>query len=146
MNTLQNVYDRLSDKTELAKHEVNLASLDEYNRLVFGDQTWVDELTKTISYIDRYVDGGLFVVKEGLKSITKTLEYEKKIPIAYRIRTAMQYGNSMEEYVTILLNGNSGDYANSWLFGDIHKNEIMRLELGLKYAPAMLNVLQLKTI
>ena len=79
MNTLQNVYDRLSDKTELAKHEVNLASLDEYNRLVFGDQTWVDELTKTISYIDRYVDGGLFVVKEGLKSITKTLDYEKKI-------------------------------------------------------------------
>jgi hypothetical protein len=27
MNTLQNVYDRLSDKTELAKHEVNLASI-----------------------------------------------------------------------------------------------------------------------
>jgi hypothetical protein len=27
MNTLQNVYDRLSDKTELAKHEVNLADL-----------------------------------------------------------------------------------------------------------------------
>ena len=25
MNTLQNVYDRLSDKTELAKHEVELA-------------------------------------------------------------------------------------------------------------------------
>ena len=28
MNTLQNVYDRLSDKTELAKHEVNLAITD----------------------------------------------------------------------------------------------------------------------
>ena len=81
MNTLQTIYNKLQDKTELAKHEVNLASLDEYNRLVFGDQTWVDELTKTISYIDRYVDGGLFVVKEGLKSITKTLEYEKKIDV-----------------------------------------------------------------
>jgi uncharacterized protein YicC (UPF0701 family) len=28
MNTLQNVYDRLSDKTELAKHEVELAITD----------------------------------------------------------------------------------------------------------------------
>ena len=31
MNTLQNVYDRLSDKTELAKHEVELALVDDYN-------------------------------------------------------------------------------------------------------------------
>ena len=29
MNTLQNVYNRLSDKTELAKHEVELATIDE---------------------------------------------------------------------------------------------------------------------
>tara|TARA_R110000868_G_scaffold193729_1_gene438898 strand:+ start:168 stop:530 length:363 start_codon:yes stop_codon:yes gene_type:complete len=29
MNTLQNVYDRLSDKTELAKHEVELATVKE---------------------------------------------------------------------------------------------------------------------
>jgi len=27
MNTLQNIYNKLSDKTELAKHEVNLASI-----------------------------------------------------------------------------------------------------------------------
>ena len=27
MNTLQNVYDKLADKTELAKHEVNLGTL-----------------------------------------------------------------------------------------------------------------------
>ena len=29
MNTLQNVYDKLSDKTELAKHEVELGKLDD---------------------------------------------------------------------------------------------------------------------
>ena len=29
MNTLQNVYDRLADKTELAKHEVELATIDD---------------------------------------------------------------------------------------------------------------------
>jgi hypothetical protein len=45
----------------------------------------------------------------------------------------MQYGNSMDEYCDILLEGNSGDYANSWLFGDTNTNEILRIELGLNY-------------
>jgi hypothetical protein len=39
----------------------------------------------------------------------------------------------MDDYVKILLHENSGDYANSWLFGDTNTNEILRLELGLKY-------------
>jgi hypothetical protein len=29
--------------------------------------------------------------------------------------------------------GNNGGYANAWLIGDVHTNEIARLELGLKY-------------
>jgi hypothetical protein len=45
----------------------------------------------------------------------------------------MQYGNSLDDYVDILLEGNSGDYANSWLFGDVNTNEILRIELGLKF-------------
>ena len=45
----------------------------------------------------------------------------------------MQYGDNMSDYVKILLNGNSGDYANAWLFGDTNTNEILRLELGLDY-------------
>jgi hypothetical protein len=45
----------------------------------------------------------------------------------------MQYGNTMDEYCEILLHENSGDYANSWLFGDTNTNEILRIELGLKY-------------
>jgi hypothetical protein len=45
----------------------------------------------------------------------------------------MQYGNTLDDYVKILLEGNSGDYANSWLFGDTNTNEILRIELGLKY-------------
>ena len=32
MNTLQNVYDRLSDKTELAKHEVELGILQDIEK------------------------------------------------------------------------------------------------------------------
>ena len=34
MNTLQNVYDRLADKTELAKHEVELALVDDLNKVI----------------------------------------------------------------------------------------------------------------
>jgi hypothetical protein len=78
-----------------------------------------------------------FVTSRGIIGTETTiggfLPYEKKIPIGYRIRKAMSYGNSLDDYVKILLEGNSGDYANSWLFGDIHSNEILRLELGLKY-------------
>jgi len=59
--------------------------------------------------------------------------YEKRFPIGYRIRQAMQYGNTLDEYCKILLHENSGDYANSWLFGDINTNEILRIELGLNY-------------
>ncbi len=59
--------------------------------------------------------------------------YEKRFPVGYRIRKAMQYGNTLDEYCEILLHENSGDYANSWLFGDINTNEILRIELGLKY-------------
>ena len=78
-----------------------------------------------------------FVTSKGIIGTETTiggfLPYEKKYPIGYRIRKAMQYGNSLDDYVKILLDGNSGDYANSWLFGDINSNEILRLELGLKY-------------
>ena len=78
-----------------------------------------------------------FVTSKGIIGTETTIGgfkvYEKKIPIAYRIRKAMQYGETLDDYVKILLDGNSGDYANSWLFGDTNTNEILRIELGLKY-------------
>ena len=78
-----------------------------------------------------------FVTGAGIMGTETTiggfLPYENNLPIACRIRHAMQYGNTLDDYVRILLDGNSGDYANSWMFGDINTNEILRLELGLKY-------------
>lgn len=78
-----------------------------------------------------------FVTSKGIIGTETTiggfLPYEKKFPIGYRIRKAMQYGNTLDEYVDILLHENSGDYANSWLFGDTNTNEILRIELGLNY-------------
>jgi len=78
-----------------------------------------------------------FVTAKGIIGTETTIggfyPYEKRWPIGYRIRKAMQYGNTLDEYCEILLHENSGDYANSWLFGDTNTNEILRIELGLKY-------------
>jgi hypothetical protein len=78
-----------------------------------------------------------FVTEAGIIGTETTIggfqPYEKKYPIGYRIRKAMQYGKTLDDYVEILKKENSGDYANSWLFGDINSNEILRIELGLKY-------------
>jgi hypothetical protein len=74
-----------------------------------------------------------FVTSKGIIGTETTIggfiPYEKKYPIGYRIRKAMQYGETLDDYVKILLDGNSGDYANSWLFGDTNTNEILRIEL-----------------
>ena len=78
-----------------------------------------------------------FVTSNGIIGTETTIggfmPYENNIPIFCRIRHAMQYGKTLDDYVKILIDDNSGDYANSWLFGDINTNEILRLELGLKF-------------
>jgi hypothetical protein len=53
-------------------------------------------------------------------------------PEFYRARKAMQYSNSIDDYVRIMLDGNNGGYANDWLLGDNQTGEIALFELGLK--------------
>lgn len=50
-----------------------------------------------------------------------------------RARKAMQYADSIDSYVKIMLDGNNGGYANDWLLGDRKTGEIARFELGLKH-------------
>ena len=56
-------------------------------------------------------------------------------PEFVRSRKAMQYGGSIDEYVSIIKEGNNGGYANDWLIGDRKTGEIAYLELGLKNTP-----------
>jgi hypothetical protein len=44
----------------------------------------------------------------------------------------MQYASSIDEFAAIMIRGNNGGYANAWLIADVRRNEIGRLELGLK--------------
>jgi len=78
-----------------------------------------------------------FVTSKGFIGTETTfggfIAYENNIPISCRIRNCMQYGNTLDDYERMLLDGNSGDYANAWLFADTNKNEIMRIELGLRF-------------
>src|SRR5213083_2890441 len=53
-------------------------------------------------------------------------------PEFYRARKALQYSNSIDDYVRIMLDGNNGGYANDWLLGDAKTGEIAQFELGLK--------------
>jgi hypothetical protein len=54
------------------------------------------------------------------------------IPEFIRARKAAQYSSSIDDFTRIMKEGNNGGYANTWLIVDTHKNEIGRLELGLK--------------
>jgi hypothetical protein len=54
------------------------------------------------------------------------------IPEFVRARKAAQYSTSIDDFARIMKNGNNGGYANTWLIADTAKNEIGRLELGLK--------------
>jgi len=56
-------------------------------------------------------------------------------PEFVRSRKALQYSNSIEDYVRIIKEGNNGGYANDWLIGDRKTGEIAYLELGLKNTP-----------
>ena len=54
------------------------------------------------------------------------------VPEFVRARKAAQYSASIDDFARIMEEGNNGGYANTWLVADIEKNEIGRLELGLK--------------
>jgi len=83
------------------------------------------------SETDFYVTSNGFMCTET--TIGGFNKFELKDPIACRIRTAMQYGKTLDEIKDYLVTNNSGDYANAWLIGDTNNNIIMRVELGLKY-------------
>jgi hypothetical protein len=58
---------------------------------------------------------------------------EKAVPEFVRMRRATQDASTIEEWCQIMKKGNNGGYANAWLLGDVNKNEIACLELGLKH-------------
>ena len=54
------------------------------------------------------------------------------IPEFVRMRKALQYSENLATVAKIFKDGNNGGYANTWLLADTKKNEIGKLQLGLK--------------
>ena len=126
-------------------------------RIVIGHNNWTDYLTATrwnvifdlVPAAGHHIlmdgmpglihSGDDFGINDGGVLITETTISsfhgfdENGTPEFVRARTAMQYSESIDDFVRIMKQGNNGGYANTWLVADRKTNEIARLELGLKY-------------
>jgi hypothetical protein len=87
-----------------------------------------------------YIDSGTdFAVTDAGIMVTETtiggygLFDPDGDPEFVRVRRAMQYADTLDQFVGYMLGKNNGGYANSWLLGDLNTGEIMRFELGLEY-------------
>jgi hypothetical protein len=85
-----------------------------------------------------YSTTDFFITSAGLVGTETTIGDFKGFdaggtPVFERARKAMQYASTIDEWARIMVEHNSGAYANSWLLGDIKTNEIACLELGLKH-------------
>ncbi|MFI5396828.1 MAG: C45 family autoproteolytic acyltransferase/hydrolase [Candidatus Binatia bacterium] len=82
------------------------------------------------SFTDFNVSSAGIVVSETTIGLFRGFD-TNGIPELMRARKAVQYSNSIDDFVKIMMTGNNGGYANSWLVGDIDTGEIAKLELGL---------------
>jgi hypothetical protein len=74
---------------------------------------------------------GIVGCETTIADINYIPDFAVGVPYFLRIRKAMEQGRTLDDYVAIMNDRNAGDYACSWLFGDIRSNEIMRFEQGL---------------
>ena len=76
---------------------------------------------------------GIVGCETRIADINYVPEFETGVPYFLRIRKAMEQGRTLDDYVEIMMTQNAGDYACSWLLGNINTGEIMRFEQGLSY-------------
>jgi uncharacterized protein YktA (UPF0223 family) len=75
MNTLQTIYNKLSEeKTELAKHEVNLGTIEEI-ALAFKQINGVND---NFNKLDAIVQKNFLTLNNAYKQIVSNKDYEKK--------------------------------------------------------------------
>jgi len=126
------------------------------HRIVMGHNTWTDYVkgSRWNIVFDIKPASGHHLIMDGLPGViasdddfgmndagiviteTTITQFEgfdpKGTPEFYRARKAMQYAESIDDYVRIMVDRNNGGYANDWLVGDTKTGEIALFELGLK--------------
>jgi hypothetical protein len=100
-----------------------------------GNRIIMDALPGLIhSGDDFYINSAGLIVTET--TITQFFGYDTTgVAEFVRVRKAIQYSSSIDEWVATMREKNNGGYANDWLIGDNKTGEIARLELGLKNTP-----------
>ena len=97
-----------------------------------GNRMLMDGLPGVIHSADDFVTNSAGIVITET-TISHFSGYDPAgIPEFVRARKAAQYSASIDDFARIMKEGNNGGYANTWLIADTGKNEIGRLELGLK--------------
>ena len=153
--TLSDVINKGSNKLGRCSAFIATGNATEKGDMIMGHNTHSDFATGSLSNIVMYItptsgkpfcmqtSPGLissatdwFVSTSGIMGCETTISDINYTPVLgspcfCRIRQAIQYGNTMNDYVEIMTKDNAGDYPCSWLLGDIKTNEIMLLEQGL---------------
>ena len=84
------------------------------------------------SMTDFYVtDAGLNITETTLAGFDRYSD--EGMPEWVRIRDAVQFAGTIDEFVERLDKGNNGGYANAWLIADHNTGEIARYEQGLEF-------------
>ena len=83
MNTLQNVYDRLADKTELAKHEVELTALDDLKKLASISAKQLQTNKNFTQVLIAIIDGANKKLAEAEKNYNDNLSLQKNSEIIF---------------------------------------------------------------
>lgn len=99
MNTLKTIYDKLGDKTELAKHEVNLSLIEDFtkeaNLTIIEGALFKKEIIESEKRLSAYykLKSDLENQKKSLEIDIKTLEVRIRDISAGRNRTYKIYEN-----------------------------------------------------
>ena len=100
-----------------------------------GHRILMDGLPSVITSQDDFGinDAGIMATET---TITQFIGWDSKgKPEFVRSRKALQYANSIDDYLATMIKEDNGGYANDWLVGDRKTGEIAYLELGLKHTP-----------
>ncbi len=79
-------------------------------------------------------ENGIIGCETTIANLNYAPDFSKgpSVPYYLRIRKAMQYGKTLDDYAEIMSKRSAGDYACTWFLGDVNTGEIMMLEDGGK--------------
>ena len=101
MNTLQNIYDKLADKTELAKHEVELGLIENFNARI--DKANNDRKSASVTYqkLIGTMQAAVINLELALKEADKIDKASKEIGIQSPVNST-RVKAKLAEYIKVV--------------------------------------------